>query len=370
MEYYHELAGVMVDCAIILENVEKIYKELHKYMKSKGFDIFLNNILFKLLMSLFVESTHKTIYLSLIDCLFIYGDIILHKACLLLLSLIKEEIMKCKDLVDASNLFDINLKNISIDKFASELIKADFGLKKEVISKQREEKLPKIIENIKKMSKNAKKKNINGGEICDLDWPYCAKVLEEPYIQSIMKYKVVDNILIENNYFDLSHNIYKLAESSNESMEREIKNENDEKRKKALIYGNLLVERPFHKCGSYFNSREKILGYQSQRRSSLMTVFFEQNEKNEKDFESRTSNSSELIEMIHNKSDFMNNVNRSFLIESVIDSQKEEENKKDSNENGKENDNDNINKINIIEDKEDKEDQKDKQYLKIKENKK
>ena len=337
----------MVDCAIILEKVEKIYKDLHKYMKSKGFDIWLNNILFKLLMSLFIENTHKTIYLSIIDCLFIYGDIILHKACLILLNCIKEEIMKCNDLIDASNLFDVNLKNIIIKNFGSQLIKSDYGLKKSIIRKQREEKLPKIIENIKKMSKNAKKKKINGGSSCDLDWPYCAKVLEEPNIQSIMKYKVVDNILIENNYFDLSHNVYKLAESSLENMEKEIKNENDEKRKKTLIYGNILVERPFHKCGSYFNTREKILGYQCQRKSTLMNVFFEQNEKNEKDFESRTSNSSELIEMIHNKSDFMNNVDKSFLIESVIDSQKDGENNIDDNNI------DNNNKINVINDKED-----------------
>ena len=38
----------MVDCAIILEKVEKIYKNLYKYMKSKGFDIWLNNLIFKL----------------------------------------------------------------------------------------------------------------------------------------------------------------------------------------------------------------------------------------------------------------------------------------------------------------------------------
>ena len=345
----------MVDCAIILEKVEKIYKDLYKYMKSKGFDIWLNNLLFKLLMSLFVENTHKTIYLSIIDCLFIYGDIILHKACLLLLYFIKDEIMKCKDLVEASTLFDVNLKEYSNNKFVSELIKADYGLNINVIRKQREEKLPKIIENIKKISKNAKKKNINGGTSCDLDWPYCAKVLGEPNLQSIMKYKVVENILIENNYFDLSHNIYKLAQSSNENMEREIKNENDEERKKTLIYGNLLVERSFHKCGSYFNSREKILGYQSQRKSSLMNVFFEQNEKDEKDFESRTSNSEELIEMIHNKSDFMNNVDRSFLIESVVDSQKEKDKLKEINENDDYDiDNNNENKINIINDKEGK----------------
>ena len=163
----------------------------------------------------------------------------------------------------------------------------------------------------------------------------------------MMKFKVVENLLIENNYFDISHNVYKLAKSSSENIEKEIKNENDEERKKTLIYGNLLVDRPLHKCDSYFSSREKILGYQSQRRSSLMNVFFEQSEKKEKDFDSRTSNSEELIEMVHNKSDFMNNVDKSFLIESVIDSQKDGENNIDDNNI------DNNNKINVINDKED-----------------
>ena len=367
----------MVDCAIILEKVEIIYKDLHKYMKSKGFDIWLNNLLFKLLMSIFIENTHKTIYLSIIDCLFIYDDIILHNACLLLLNLIKDDIMKCKDLGDASNLFDINLKNISCKKFAYELIRADYGLKKNIIRKQREEKLPKIIENIKKMSKNAKKKKISSESHCDLDWPYCAKVLEEPNIQSIMKFKVVDNVLIENNYFDLSHNVYKLAEASNENMEREIKNENDEERKRTLIYGNLLVERPFHKCGSYFSSREKILGYQCQRRRSLMNVFFEQNEKKDKDLDSRTSNSEELIEMVHNKSDFINNVDRSFLIESVIDVPKIEDNNNNEDDDfqlniikSNEDDNDNKDKDNKDKDNKDNKDKNNKDKEENKKNKK
>ena len=201
----------MVDCEKKKKKVEIIHKDLHKYMKSKGFDIWLNNLLFKLLMSCFMENTHKSVYLPVIDCLFLYGDIMLHKACLLLLSLIKEEIMKCKDLVDASNLFDINLKDIEIKNFAKQLINSDFGLKGGDIRKQREEKLPKIIENIKKMSKNAKKKKITESH-CDLDWPYCAKELEELNIQRIMKYKVVEKILVENNYFDLNHNVYRLAE--------------------------------------------------------------------------------------------------------------------------------------------------------------
>ena len=80
VEYYHQLAGVMIDCAIILEKVEKIYKDLYKYMKTKGFDIMLNNLLFKLIMSLFIENTHRSIYLPIIACLFLFNDIFIHKA--------------------------------------------------------------------------------------------------------------------------------------------------------------------------------------------------------------------------------------------------------------------------------------------------
>ena len=324
----------MVDCAIIVEKVEKIYKDLYKYMKSKGFDIWLNNLIFKLLMSLFIENTHKSIYLSIIDCLFLFNDIFLHKACLILLSLIREEIFKCKDLVDASNLFDLRIKDFVYEKFGYELIRSDFGLKIEVIRKQREEKLPKILENIKKMRKNSKKsKTVKYESNCDLDWPYCYKTLQEPNVQSIMRFKIIENILIENNYFDLAHNVYKLAETSNETREKELKKENNEQKIKTLIYGNLLIDRPHHKCEGNYSSRDKILGYQSQRKSSLMTVFFEQTEKTKQEVD---SNSEELMEMIHNKSDYINDVNRSVLIESVIDlpkdnTEKEDEDSGDSN---------------------------------------
>ena len=358
VEYYHQLAGVMVDTAIILEKVEKIYKDLYKFMKSKGLDIMLNNLIFKLLMSLFIENTHNSIYLPVIDCLFLFNEIYLHKACLILLSLLREDIFKCKDLGDASNLFDVKLLNKDYNKFAYELINSDFGLKLDIIRKQRKEKLPKILENIQKMSKISKKSKSGKNEnFCDLDWPYCVKTIQEPVVNEIIKYKLFENILIENNYFDLSHNVYKLNETSVETREKELKKENNEMRKKTLIYGNLLMERPIHKCESNFSSREKILGDQSQRKSSLMNTFFEQSEKKrEKDFD---SNSSELVEMIHNRSDYLSDVNRSFLIESVIDLPKDDEEKEKEND---EKDND-TNKIEEM--KEEKKDENGNIKIKI-----
>jgi hypothetical protein len=273
--------------------------------------------------------------------------------------LIREDILKCKDLGDASNLFDIKLKDFYYHKFAYELINSDFGLKLETINKQREEKLPKILENIKKMSKNSKKsKPVKTDNFCDLDWPYCVKTLQEPNVQNIMKYKLIENILIENNYFDLSHNVYKLNETSNETKEKELKKENNEIKKKTLIYGDLLMDRPSHKCEGHFSSREKILGDQSQRKSSLMMVFFEQSEKREKDFD---SNSSELMEMIHNRSDYLSDVNRSVLIESVIDLTNNEEEKDKDKEDEDDSDSNEIKEI-----KETPKDEKNKKKLKKK----
>ena len=126
------------------------------------------------------------------------------------------------------------------------------------------------------------------------------------------------------------------------------------------------MERPIHKCESNFSSREKILGDQSRRKSSLMNVFFEQTEKGkEKDFD---SNSSELMEMIHNRSDYLSDVNRSFLIESVIDLPKDEEEKeKEKEKENDEKDDENEDDINKIEEtKEEQIDENEIENIKIK----
>ena len=131
-----------------------------------------------------------------------------------------------------------------------------------------------------------------------------------------MKFKIIENLLIENDYFNLTHNIKKLNQTLTDSTNKKLKEEKNELKKKTLIYGNLLMNRPIHECGGSISSREKILGRQSQRQSSLMFDFFEQREQKKNDVD---SNSSDLMEMIHNRSDLISDIDRSVLIESVID---------------------------------------------------
>ena len=307
----------MVDCAIILEYIERKFDKLYKYMKSKGFDVWMNNLIFKLLMSLFIENTHKNIYLAVLDNLFLFGDKVLYKACILLIFFIQKEIMKCKDIAEASMFFDQNLQKYDNKKFRHYLITVDIKLDMKTIRKQRQEKLPKIIEKIKTIRETSKTNNtLTEGSNCNLDWPYCVKILEKPQINNVMKFRIIEKPLIENNYFDLTHNVYKLAERSHSN--NNIEKENDDEKKKTIIYGNLLIERNYHECNSKFSSREQILGLNSYRRSTLMNVFFEENEKKELN-NITTSNSEELMEIVNNKNDFMHSLDKSVLIESVID---------------------------------------------------
>ena len=101
-EYYSELSGVMVDSAVILDNIKASLNNLYIHLKKHKIDICLNNVIFKWLVTLFFENTDESIYTPVMDSLLLYGDITLYKASILILYFEEKEIMKCDNLCDAS----------------------------------------------------------------------------------------------------------------------------------------------------------------------------------------------------------------------------------------------------------------------------
>ena len=275
----------MVDSAVILDNINNCLPNLYNHLKSKKIDICLNNVIFKWLVTLFFENMDETIYLPIMDSLLLFGDITLYKASILILYFEEKKILKCNNLCDASIFFDEKIKLFSNKKFSNYLLNKDlFNLNIEDINKYRARKLPKINENIKQISEfeNKKKKKLLDSK-CNIDWPYCTKLLGTTRIIDVMKYKLIEKPLIENDYYDVSHNVYKLAESGEEeqiNLRKYIENEKDEIKKRTKIYGNLLIDRPHHKCDKSFSSRKNILGENAGNKSSLMGSFFEACKKN------------------------------------------------------------------------------------------
>lgn len=314
----------MVDTAVILDNINNCLPNLYNHLKSKKIDICLNNVIFKWLVTLFFENMDETIYLPIMDSLLLFGDITLYKASILILYFEAKEILKCNGLTDACIFFDEKIKLFSNKKFSNYLLNKDlFSLNIEDINKYRAKKLPKINENIKQISEfeNKKKKKLLDSR-CNTDWPYCTKLLGTTKIIDVMKYKLIEKPLIENDYYDVSHNVYKLAESGEEeqiNLRKNIENEKDESKKRTKIYGNLLIDRPHHKCDKSFSSRKSILGENAGKKSSLMGSFFEACKKSNEESSDNMSNSEVLMSLLSDK----NEIDHNKFIEKIMDNPKE-----------------------------------------------
>lgn len=302
----------MVDSAVILDNIKDTLTNLYNHLKKNKIDICLNNVIFKWLVTLFFENMDESIYLPVMDSLLLFGDITLYKASILILFFAEKDILKCENLCDASIFFEEKLNKFTEKKFNKYLLSKDvFNLNIEDINELREKKFPKINENIKQISEyeNKKKKNLLDSK-CNIDWPYCTKLLGCTRIIDVMKYKCYEKPLIENDYYDVNHNVYKLAENSQEEQKntrKNIENEKDENKKKTLIYGNLLIDRPYHKCDKSFSSRKNILGQNWGKKSSLMGSFFESIKNNNENNIENTSNSEELISLMSVKNEIDHN---------------------------------------------------------------
>ena len=101
-----------------------------------------------------------------------------------------------------------------------------------VINRLRARKFPKIKENIKQINEfESKKKKNESDTTCNKDWPYCIKLLGSTSISDVIKHKVYDEPLIEENYFndDVKRNVYKLAENAKEEHMNYLKNTENER---------------------------------------------------------------------------------------------------------------------------------------------
>ena len=327
VEYYSELSGVMVDSAVILDNIKDSLTNLDNHLKKYKIDICLNNVIFKWLVTLFFENTDESIYIPVMDSLLLFGDVTLYKASILILYFAEKKIMKCKNLCEASIFFDQELRTFTHKKFSEYLFSKElFNLNIDDINKLRAKKFPKIKENIKQINEfeNKKKKKESDAK-CNIDWPYCVKLLGSTTIIDVMKYKCYEKPLIENDYFDVNHNVYKLAENGKEEQMNSLKNienEKDDNKKRTIIYGNLLIERPCHKCDKSYSSRKEILGVNSGKKSSLMGSFFESFKKNKEETkENRYNSEEELMNIMSNK----NEIDHSTFIENIMDDKNNEE---------------------------------------------
>ncbi len=325
VEYYCELAGMMVDCAIIKDMINDIIPDIPNHLKNLGIEICLDNLLYKWLVGLFFENMNKETSFQIYDAFFLEGNIIIFRTCLAILMICKEQILSYDNLMDLNNFFEEKIKEFSSNELLSLIINEKnekfFNFTMDEINSQRDEKFIRIREQIKKTGeykrKQAEKNSPNLSNECNAYYPNCLKLMSETNIIRAMTYKNISEPIFENNFYDISNgkrNVYELVKSSEIEIKKEEKEINlmNEKDKKKAIYEDLLMERINHKC----KKKLKIIKRRTHS-SRMMSYLFDQlnnNVYNDDDIIDSGNNSNIVNKIIVEKKESQNSLNVSRII--------------------------------------------------------
>ncbi len=345
---------MMVDCAIIKDMINDIIPEIPKYLKELNLEISLNNLLYKWLVSLFVENLHKETWIQIYDAFFLEGNIIIFRSVLALLMLMKDQILSFNNMMDINTFFEESINEFKSNELLSLIINEKnekvFNFNMDDINNQRDEKFIRIREQIRKTGEFKKKQNENKYNVndCNPYYPNCLKIMFDKNIIRSINHKMISEPIFENNFYDLANgkrNVYELVKSDEiliKKEEEEIKLMN-EKEKKKCIYEDLLMERISHKC------KKKLKNIKRRpHSSSMMGYLFEQLNNNvNNDEEVLNENNTNLVKsIIEVKFESQNSLNVSRIIDlsesnddtkkkrnrwTVVKREKIEEEKKESN---------------------------------------
>jgi len=163
LNYYSNVLGVLVYSALIEQLLFQFLPELFNFIQNNCFEIHITNLLYKWLLSLFIEDFPENLSLNIWDALFLNGDITLFKASLCVLKLLKPEIMKVESIEELISLFDkkINeMKDPSIMIYFLLLRQFDFDIKQLIIIRNEVENQIQnsVIQKIRSNSPNKKPK--------------------------------------------------------------------------------------------------------------------------------------------------------------------------------------------------------------------
>ena len=294
-EYFNELAGMMTDSAIMLNMIEESLPNVINHLQKFNSEIFLKNLLYKWFISLFMENMNKKICYVIFDFFLFEGNLILFKATILIIFLIKEKILNINNFSDMNYFFEKEIKNFNHQNFAEFLMKNNFfKFDMNYINKKRKEIIIRTKEQILKTFELKKLRKNNNEEIqCDFDFPECLKKNSEPKINSFFIYKQINFPKIIEDFYDYRHNI-KILNKNRIEIEnnrlKKISEFNDKNVIQTEIFGNLLIERQKHFCNCNRSSREEILGELNEEKITNMKLFFEEKNKNSKKIQKNLNN--------------------------------------------------------------------------------
>ena len=244
LNYFSNAFGVLVDSALIIQLVQKYIPDMYNYIHSNGFEVHITNLLYKWLLSLFVESVNEKLTLLIWDVLFLEGDIEIFKASLGILKWLKEDIMSCESFYNLTTILEN--KVVSLDdssRIIYLLLLRKFEFEHKTINSARI-KIEKEVKKAFKLRAQSNQLTITKCSVeCDPCWNVCTF---DPYIhdeiQNVIILKRDENVDIIDNYYTNNPN-----QENEDGLIDNYQRLSNSKSKKDIWKG-LLINRREHYC--------------------------------------------------------------------------------------------------------------------------
>ena len=217
LNYYSELAGVIIDTKIIGVYLEKYLPDLNDFFKITNFDLNVNNFIHKWLLSILTQALSPPLIYSFFDFFFLEGSLALVKGVLGIFSIIKKNIFKSHDFEDIySCLSDQPPLIKNLDLLLYFLAKRKFNIMKYDLNNYRIILRKSVIDNIINIGSlsnnnntdNKKRRNsIHHKSLkehlteCNLKWPTCIYEMSNKEIVQILILKDEKVPYVIDNYY-------------------------------------------------------------------------------------------------------------------------------------------------------------------------
>jgi hypothetical protein len=205
INFYSELVGIMVDCTILNSLLSKYIPELSEHLITNGFELNLNNFIYKWFVSLFIQNFNDEFSLIIWDFLFLEGSIVLFKAALAIFMNLKNSILNHYDFEKIYSIFSNATFNLQ-DKY---LLLYYLGLRQfefnyEFINVNRVNFLNPITQTIKRegntLNENVLKRHCI--KECSKEWPFCLSSNNSRIINCLVLNTGSKSKIIEDYFFE------------------------------------------------------------------------------------------------------------------------------------------------------------------------
>ena len=200
MEYYSELSGMMVDCASTLKVFKILQKDTMNHLNKLNGKIFINNLLSQWFLSLFVHKTNLETFLVIWDAMFFEGYIVLIRAAIGILCIMKDRLLRLQTLEEVMQFFDKEIATFNQNEILSQFIlDENCTISNDVVNHFRKLLLPAYVETITKSKEHIPK--VDKEMDCDLDWPFCVENFANCKINSCIVLTTTKGLEVKEDFY-------------------------------------------------------------------------------------------------------------------------------------------------------------------------